>query len=210
MEIKSIQVAMATVLVGVVASGLLISGSASAAVTSQSVAENAAYAAYANTMAKAKIDFLAVLKPSRAAALAAGARAEFVRRSRVKTALVAFNSVVLVAKAPSLADEKSYKVVVTKLAASPTNTSLKAAAKTSLLTLTTATAALKADSRVAVARVAFAKARTSAMAEFKSAVAITVQARAAMQARATSRYKVVKARALANLQVALKAAKKTK
>lgn len=215
MQSKPIRIAIATVLIGAFAIGL--SSTASAAVNTQTTAEIAANAAFANALAAAKAGFLNSVQPSRKRAVAVGLRAEAARRSSMKSALAAFDAVVKAEKAATLANEKSYKAAVAKLAATPANllatstgVSLKASVKTSLVALTNSSVALKSDAKIATARVAFAKARVTAMAKFKSAVAIATKERAVVQVRATAKYKALKVKALVNLQVALKVAKKTK
>ncbi|OIQ86298.1 hypothetical protein GALL_318420 [mine drainage metagenome] len=190
----------------VLASGVLTASPVFAAASPQSAKAKAANSAYVKALAHARADYLAAVKPSRDAALLVGKPAEAIRRARVKAALDAFNLVVSTAKAPSLADEKSYKAAVANLAANPGNASLKAAAKASLTTLTQATAALKVDPKVAAARSVFAAARASTMAEFKATVMNVAKTRDAIQATAMTKFKAAKAKAAANLKAALKAA----
>lgn len=194
--------ATAVVLLGVITAVPL--GSASAAVDSAKV--KAANAAFAKTMAKAKVSFQLAIKPSRDAVVAVGKPAELVRREKVKVALAAFTSVVAAAKAPSLAAEKVYKAAILKLVANPNNATLKADSKAALRVLTQATAALKVDQSVAVARAAFAKARLQAMTDFKLTIAKAVNERRAVQVKEIAKFNATKAKATATLKVALKAA----
>lgn len=209
MKTKSIQITMAAVLLGALTTGLIGSGSSVAATATQSAKEKAAAAVYSKTMAKARADFLAAVKPSRDAVIATGKPAETARRAKVKTALAAFNAVVGAEKAPSIAAEKSYKIAVGKLKLNPKDATLKANTKSSLLVLTQSAAALKVDAKIVEARKVFAAARVSAMAEFKSTIASAVKARDAVQAQELAKFKATKARALATLNVSLKQAKAT-
>jgi hypothetical protein len=206
MRIRSIPVAVATVLVATLAAGVMISGPASAVTSSQAAKEKVAVSLYAKAIKQARLAFLAEVKPARHAVLVVGKKSELVRRTKVKVALRAFNSVAIRAKAPVLAAEKSYRVAVTKLAANPGNASLKANVKASLLTVTRAAAALKVNSRIAAAQVAFKKARLAAMATFKSTLARSVKVRGQAQARAMLKFKAAKIKALSNLKAAIKLA----
>jgi hypothetical protein len=207
MKKRAINTAIATAVVGFLTVGTVLAGSASAANSAPSPKEKAAVSAYAKTMAQAGTAYFAAVKPTRVRALAVGKSAEKARRAKVQVALVAFNSVVVAAKAPSLAAEKSYKAAWTKSAANPASASLKASAKAALLALTQATAALKTDARVASSHAAFAKARVAAMTQFKATVAKSVKARDLAQIRAIAKFKAVKVKALATLKAAVKAAR---
>lgn len=204
MERKSLKVVCATVLVSALVGGFVSTGSASAApiTTAQANAE------YASSIANAKANFLAAVRPSRATMIDEGKRAEAARRLAVKRALATFNSVVTAEKVASLAAEKTYKASVAKAVASPATASLKATVKTNLAALTKTTAALSVDVKISAARVVFAKARTTAMAKFKSALEISAKERTQTLDRASLRYKADKARALVKLQAALKKASK--
>jgi hypothetical protein len=206
MRIRSIPVAVATVLVATLAAGVVISGPATAVTSSQAAKEKVAVSLYAKAIKQARLAFLADIKPARHAVLVVGKKAELVRRAKVKVALSAFNSVATRAKAPALAAEKSYRVAVAKLAANPGNASLKANVKSSLRTLTRVAAALKVNYRIAAAQVAFKKARLSAMATFKSTLARSVKVRSQTQVRAMVKFKAAKIRALAQLKAAIKLA----
>lgn len=204
MERKSLKVAFATVLISALVGGFVSAGAASAVpiTTAQANAE------YASSIAAAKASFLGAVKPSRATMIDEGKRAEAARRLSVKNALATFNSVVAAEKAASLAAEKTYKASVAKAVASPSTATLKAAVKTNLVALTKATAALSVDVKISSARVVFAKARTTAMAKFRSALEISANERTRTLERASLRYKADKARALAKLQADLKKASK--
>jgi len=204
MERKSMQVAVATVLISALASGFVSVGAASAAPVTAAQANSD----YAASILAAKASFLAAVRPSRATMIDEGKRAEAVRRSSVKRALAAFNAVVAQEKSTSLAAEKIYKASVAKSVASPTNLTFKATAVANLATLTKATTALSTDAKIATARIAFAQARTTAMNRFKAALDISVAERAKTLDRASVRYKADKVRALAKLQLALKKASK--
>lgn len=180
--------------------------SASATTITQTAKIKIANAAYAKTIAKAKADFRLAIKPSRDAVVAVGKPAERVRRAKVKVALAAFNSVVVTAKAPSIAAEKAYKAVILKLVADPKNANLKVQSKAALLSLKNATAALKVDAKIKVARTVFAKVRTKAMAAFKATIAKAVKARHLVQVREIAKFKVKKTKAQINLKAAIKAA----
>lgn len=206
MRIRSIPVAVATVVVATLAAGIVISGPATAVTSSQAAKEKVAISLYAKAIRQARLAFLADVKPARHAVLVVGKKAELVRRAKVKVALHAFNSVAIRAKAPALAAEKSYRVAVAKLAANPGNATLKANVKASLRALTRATAALKVNSRVAAAQVAFKKARLAAMATFKSTLARSVKVRGQAQVRAMVKFKAAKTKALAQLKAAIKLA----
>ena len=194
----------AVILVGVLMSMPLIS--ASATTVTQSAKIKIANAAYAKTIAKAKADFQLAIKPSRDAVVAVGKPAERVRRAKVKVALAAFNSVVVAEKAPSIAAEKAYKAVILKLVADPTNANLKVSSKAALLSLKNATAALKVDAKVKVARTTFAEVRIKAMAAFKATIAKVVKTRHLVQVREIAKFKVKKAKAQITLKAAIKAA----
>ena len=204
MKSRARKTTTAVILVGVLMSMPLIS--ASATTVTQSAKIKIANAAYATTVAKAKADFRLAIKPSRDAVVAVGKPAERVRRAKVKLALVAFNSVVATEKAPSIAAEKAYKVVILKLVADPKNATLKAQAKAALLSLKNATAALKVDAKINTVRIAFAKARAKAMAAFKAKIAKAVKARHLVQVREIAKFKVKKAKAQITLKAAIKAA----
>ena len=204
MKSRARKTTTAVILVGVLMSMPLIS--ASATTVTQSAKIKIANAAYATTIAKAKADFRLAIKPSRDAVVAVGKPAERVRRAKVKLALVAFNSVVATEKAPSIAAEKAYKVVILKLVADPKNATLKAQAKAALLSLKNATAALKVDAKINTVRIAFAKARAKAMAAFKAKIAKAVKARHLVQVREIAKFKVKKAKAQITLKAAIKAA----
>jgi hypothetical protein len=135
MKNRSIQVATATALVGVLVAGVVLAGSATPARSTPTAKEKAAVSVYAKAVAKARLAFLAEISPSRKAVIAVGKTAEAVRRAKVKAALNTFNLVVASAKAPTLAAEKSYKAEAAKLTANPANTTLKAGVKASLLKL---------------------------------------------------------------------------
>lgn len=203
MERKKLQTT-AAILVSVLAWGCASTGAASAAPITKAQAN----ADYASSLADAKANFLAAVKPSRATMIDEGKRAEAARRLTVKRALAVFTSVVTDEKAASLAAEKTYKASVAKSVASPTNLTLKAAVKTNLAALTKATAALSTDVKITTARAVFSKARTTAMDKFKKALEISANERARTLDRASMRYKSDKARAFAKLQVALKKASK--
>jgi len=98
--------------------------SASAITANQAAKIKLANAAYTKVMAKAKADFKVAIKPSYVAVLAVGKPAEQVRRATVKSALAAFNLMVVREKAPSIAAEKAYKVLILKLVADRTNAQL--------------------------------------------------------------------------------------
>lgn len=202
MERKSMKVATATIVVSALAWGCVTAGVASAVTSTQ------ANAAYTASIASAKANFLAAVKPSRATMVAKGKSAEIARRASVKAALIAFNSVVSVEKASSLAAEKAYKASVAQFVANPTNIAFKAAVKTNLVALTKTTAALSSDAKIEAARTAFAKARTTAMSKFKASLEISAKQRTKTLARASARYKADKARAHAALQTTLKKATK--
>ena len=194
----------AVILAGVLMSMPLIS--ASATTVTQSAKIKIANAAYATTIAKAKADFQLAIKPSRNAVVAIGKPAERVRRAKVKVGLAAFNSVIVAEKAPSIAAEKAYKAVILKLVADPNNANLKVQSKAALLSLKNATAALKVDAKVKVARTTFAQVRIKAMAAFKATIAKVVKTRHLVQVREIARFKVKKAKAQVALKAALKAA----
>ncbi len=203
MERKKLQTT-AAILVSVLAWGCASTGAASAAPITKAQAN----ADYASSLADAKANFLAAVKPSRATMIDEGKRAEAVRRLTVKRALAVFTSVVTDEKAASLTAEKAYKASVAKSVASPTNLTLKATVKANLAALTKATAALSTDVKITTARAVFSKARTTAMDKFKKALEISANERAKTLDRASMRYKSDKARAVAKLQAALKKASK--
>ena len=204
MESSTRRTTTAAMLVAVLMSLPLLS--ASATTITQTAKIKIANAAYAKTIAKAKADFRLAIKPSRDAVVAVGKPAERVRRAKVKVALAAFNAVVVTAKAPSIAAEKAYKAVILKLVADPKNANLKVQSKAALLSLKNATAALKVDAKVKVARTTFAQVRIKAMAAFKATIAKVVKTRHLVQVREIARFKVKKAKAQVALKAALKAA----
>ena len=204
MESSTRRTTTAAMLVAVLMSLPLISASATTA--TQTAKVKIANAAYAKTIAKAKADFRLAIQPSRDAVVAVGKPAERVRRAKVKVALAAFNSVVVTAKAPSIAAEKAYKSVILKLIADPNNANLKVQSKAALLSLKNATAALKVDAKIKVARTVFAKVRAKAMAAFKATIAKAVKARHLVQVREIAKFKVKKTKAQINLKAAIKAA----
>ncbi len=207
MKIRSVQVAAVTALLAVLAGGALISGPASATSSTQIAKEKAAIKVYAKSMAQARAAYFAQVKPSRAAVAAVGKPAEVKRRATVAAGLATFNAAVRAAKAPSLAAQIAYRSAAAKSAAAPNDQTLRALAKSSLNALSKATAALKVDANVAAAKVAFAKVRAAAMAEFKATVAASVAKRNNVQVRAMAKFKAAKAKALAKLKVSLKAAR---
>ena len=204
MKSRARETTTAVILAGVLMSMPLIS--ASATTVTQSAKIKIANAAYATAIAKAKADFQLAIKPSRDAVVAVGKPAERVRRAKVKAALAAFNSVVVTEKAPSIAAEKAYKAVILKLVGDRNNASLKVQSKAALLSLKNATAALKVDAKIKVARVAFAKERNKAMAAFKATIAKVVKARHLVQVREIAKFKVKKVKAQITLKAAIKAA----
>ncbi len=204
MESNARRTTTAAMLVAVLMSMPLLSASATTA--TQTAKGKIANAAYAKAIAKAKADFRLAIKPSRIAVIAVGKPAEQVRRAKVKVALAAFNSVVVTEKAPSFAAEKAYKSVILKLVADPNNATLKVQAKAALLSLKNATAALKVDAKIKVARTVFAKVRAKAMAAFKATIAKAVKARHLVQVREIAKFKVKKTKAQIALKAALKAA----
>lgn len=204
MEFSTRRTTTAAMLVAVLMSLPLVSASATTA--TQTAKVKIANAAYAKTIAKAKADFRLAIRPSRNAVIAVGKPAERIRRAKVKIALATFKSVVVTEKAPSLAAEKAYKAVILKLVADPNNASLKVQSKAALLSLKNATAALKVDAKIKVARIAFAKERTKAMAAFKATIAKAVKVRHLVQVREIAKFKVKKTKAQITLKVALKAA----
>ena len=207
MNFGLIRVVATSILVGALASGALIAGPAAATGSTQTVKEKAAIAAYAKTMTRARLAYFAQVKPSRAAVVSIGKPAEIKRRAQVASGLATFRATVRVAKAPSLAAQAAYRSAATKSAASPSDSTLKAAAKSSLDALNKATAALKIDPNVAAARVTFAKIRASAMATFRATIAASVAKRNKAQVRAMAKFKATKKKALARLKIALKAAR---
>ena len=180
--------------------------SASAITATQATKIKLANAVYAKVIAKAKTDFKVAIKPSYDAVLAVGKPAERARRIKVKTALAAFNLVVVKEKAPSIAAEKAYKVLILKLVADRTNTQLKLQAKAALLTLTSATAALKVDAKIKAARVAFGKQRVKAMVVFRTTILKALIARREVLVREIANFKAKKIKAQAALKAAIKVA----
>ena len=191
-------------LVGVMMS--LPLSSASAITATQATKIKLANAVYAKVIAKAKTDFKVAIKPSYDAVLAVGKPAERARRAKVKTALAAFNLVVVKEKAPSIAAEKAYKVLILKLVADRTNTQLKLQAKAALLTLTSATAALKVDAKIKAARVVFGKQRAIAMVAFRTTILKALIVRREVLVREIVKFKAKKIRAQAALKAAIKVA----
>jgi len=194
--------------VAVALAGVMMSlplSSASAITVNQAAKIKLANAAYAKVMAKAKADFKAAIKPSYLAVRAVGKPAEQVRRAKVKTAFAAFNLVVVKEKAPSIAAEKAYKVLILKLVADRTNAQLKLQAKAALLALQSATAALKVDAKIKLARTDFGKQRVKAMVAFRTTILKAVIARQEVQVHEIAKFNAKKLKA----QVALKAAIKT-
>ena len=204
METSVRRTTTAVMLIGVLMSMPLIS--ASAATSTQTAKIKVANAVYAKAIAKATADFRLAIKPSRAAVVAVGKPAERVRRGKVKVALAAFNSVVVTEKAPSIAAEKAYKTVILKLVADPNNANLTVQSKAALLSLKNATAALKVDAKIKVARTTFAQVRIKAMAAFKATIAKVVKTRHLVQVREIAKFKVKKAKAQVTLKAAIKAA----
>lgn len=202
MERKKLRKSVVVAIVSVLAWGCVSTGSASATPLTKSQAN----AEYASAIAQARANFLVAVRPSRATMIDEGKRAEALRRTTVKQALAAFTSVVAAERLASLTAEKTYKASVVKLNANPSSASLKAAVKTNLAALMKATSSLTTDVKITAARSLFAKARTTAMAKFKSTLQISANERARTLERATLRYKADKARAAANLQAALKKA----
>jgi hypothetical protein len=196
--------ATAVMLTGVLLGVPLIS--ASAATVTQTAKIKVAVAAYARTIAKERANFQMAVKPSRDAVVAIGKPAERVRRAKVKVALATFNQVVVTEKAPSIAAEKSYKAVILKLVTDPKNATLKLQAKTALLSLKNATSALKVDAKVRFARIAFARARTHAMAAFKATIAQAVHIRHVILVQEIAKFKAGKAKGQITLKAAIKAA----
>lgn len=210
MRILTRNLILATVVAGLLATGVGSSAAATNAQKSKKIKVNAsaqiaAKAAYKQAIDKARADFIAAVKPSRDAVVAVGKPAETVRRAKVSAALKAYTSVATAAKAPSLAAEVAYKKALAALVANPNDATLKANFKTALATLTSATAALKLDATVADARVVFHRTRLAAMTEFKATIASAVKARTDAQTQALVRYRTAKQTASANLKVALKA-----
>ncbi len=203
MERKKIKVVVVAVLVSTLVGGFVNTSSAASNITTAQAQAN-----YATALATAKASFLVAVKPSRARMVEEGKKAEAIRRSSVKSALVAFNAVIAIGKSTSLIAEKSYRAAVVKSAASPTSLSLKADVKANLAALTKAATALGTDAKVSAAKVAFASARTNAMNKFKAALDISIKERAITLERASMRFKADKARALMTLQASLKKASK--
>ena len=179
---------------------------ASALTANQAAKIKLANAASAKVMAKAKADFKVAIKPSYLAVLAVGKPAEQIRRAQVKAAFAAFNLVVVKEKAPAIAAEKAYKVLILKLVADRNNAQLKLQAKAALLTLKSATAALKVDAKIKVARTAFGKQRVKAMMAFRTTILKAVIARQEVQVREIAKFNAKKLKALVALKAAIKAA----
>lgn len=193
----------------VAVAGLMMSlplNSASAITVNQAAKIKLANAAYSKVMAKAKADFKVAIKPSYLAVRAVGKPAERVRRAKVKAAFAAFNLVVVKEKAPSITAEKAYKVLILKLVADRTNAQLKLQAKTALLALQSATAALKVDAKIKVARTAFGKQRVKAMMAFRTTILKAVIARQEVQVREIAKFNAKKLKAQIALKAAIKAA----
>jgi len=184
----------------------LTSASASIMTATQVSKIKVANMVYAKTMAKAKLDFRVAIKPSYDTVLAVGKPAEIVRRAKVKMALASFNSIVAVEKAPSIMAEKAYKVAILKLVADPKNVQLKEKSKTALSSLKTATAALKVDAKVKMARIVFEKARIKAMMTFKSVTLKAVKARQKVQTREIAKFNIKKIKAQSTLKATIKMA----
>ena len=180
--------------------------SASAITANQAAKIKLANAAYSKVMAKAKADFKVAIKPSYLAVRAVGKPAERVRRAKVKAAFAAFNLVVVKEKAPSITAEKAYKVLILKLVADRSNAQLKLQAKTALLALQSATAALKVDAKIKVARTAFGKQRVKAMMAFRTTILKAVIARQEVQVREIAKFNAKKLKAQIALKAAIKAA----
>lgn len=201
-DVKSTFAAVA--LAGVIMS--LPLSSASAITANQAAKIKLANAAYSKVMAKAKADFKVAIKPSYLAVRAVGKPAERVRRAKVKAAFAAFNLVVVKEKAPSITAEKAYKVLILKLVADRSNAQLKLQAKTALLALQSATAALKVDAKIKVARTAFGKQRVKAMMAFRTTILKAVIARQEVQVREIAKFNAKKLKAQIALKAAIKAA----
>ena len=169
--------------------------------------EKAAIASYVNTMAQARIAYLATMRSSRKEVLNVGKAAEKIRRASVHSALFALTLVLIKAQAPSLAAERSYRKAIAKLKAHPGDATLRADVKASLHVLTQATAALKMDQNVAVARAVFNKARLAALDEFKSTVSRAIKARSETGVQAAEKFRATKAKAVSDLKASLKIAK---
>ncbi|HUW77406.1 MAG TPA: hypothetical protein VMV52_01490 [Candidatus Nanopelagicaceae bacterium] len=207
---KSRITAVSMAVLGALLIGSVVSGSAYALTSAQSGKIKIATATYAKALSKAHARYLTEVNPSRRAFLVAAKKAEVVRRTKVKTAMNSFNAVAVHAKAPVLAAEKAYASAVTKSAASPENVRLKTEAKSRLTALNLASASLHENAKVVAARVAIAKARVSAMAAFKSTLRQYAGVSARATTRATANFKAAKLKAIARLNVAIKAAKSTR
>ncbi len=203
MERKKTEAFVTAVLVSTIVGGFVSSSSAASNITATQAQAN-----YASALAAAKASFLATVKPSRATIFDEGKKAEAFRRASVKSALTTFNSIVAKERSATLLAEKSYRDSVAKSAASPSNVSLKATVKANLAAVTKAAAALSTDVQISAAKIAFAKARTTAMEKFKASLEISAKERANTLERASMRYKADKARALATLRASLKKASK--
>lgn len=128
------------------------------------------------------------------------------RRAKVKAALAIFSSVVTTEKAPAIVAEKAYKVIILKLVADHTNAQLKLQVKAALLSLENATQALKADSKVKMAKAIFAKQRIQAMTTLKTTLFKAIKVRQEVQKREIAKFNSKKIKAQLVLKVAIKAA----
>jgi len=184
----------------------LTSASASIMTATQVSKIKAANMVYAKTITKAKLDFKVAIKPSYDAVLAVGKPADLVRRAKVKTALASFNAIISVEKTPSIMAEKAYKVVILKLVKDPANVQLKEQSKTALLSIKTATALLKVDAKVKMARLVFEKARIKAMMTFKLVTLKAVKARQKVQTIEIAKFNIKKIKAQSTLKATIKMA----
>jgi len=180
--------------------------SASAITANQAAKIKLANAAYTKVMAKAKADFKVAIKPSYFVVLAVGKPAEQVRRAAVKSALAAFNLMVVREKAPSIAAEKAYKVLILKLVADRTNAQLVLQVKAALLALKSATATLQVDAKIMVARTAFGKQRAKAMTAFRTTILKAIIARQEVQVHEIAKFNARKLKAQVTLKAAIKVA----
>lgn len=195
-----------TILFGTMAIFPLTSASASIMTATQASKIKVANMVYAKTITKAKLDFRVAIKPSYDAVLAVGKPADLVRRAKVRTALVSFNSIVAVEKAPSIMAEKAYKVIILKLVKDPANVQLKEQSKTALLSLKATTALLKVDAKVKMARLVFEKARIKAMMTFKLVTLKAVKARQKVQTIEIAKFNIKKIKAQSTLKATIKMA----
>lgn len=200
---------MRSVILAVSLSGLMLATSTlstSATTATQAAKIKLANASYSRVMSKAKDDFRIAIKPSYDAVVAIGKPAEQLRRTKVKAALAVFSSVVATEKAPVIAAEKAYKAIISKLVADRTNAQLKLQVKATLLSLKNATQALKADSKVKMAKAVFAKQRIQAMTTLKTTLFKAIKTRQEVQKREIAKFNSKKIRAKIALKVAIKAA----